>query len=510
MGKNYNRREFLHSSLLGLGSLFVINSPIKLFANHSYNTTGNQTDLNRTIDANLLNKQAKEFFYKKKYAEATSIYQQLIALFPDRISYYDGYARVLGAQQKTLDTAELYRQGLLTNPDAPLFMHRLSMRMIDLSMGNKKAELAFVNKYGENNILEASALLLLKAIALKQSNKGLYLNLRDILNIIDKRNKALTEKGEQLLVFSDKLRAEILSTTSVYESKWVLTRQTQKKSIPENAIDAEVVNLINKKRRELNSTKEKEEREKAIKKEKKLRWKLGLEKNIINANPARVEKFGILILEENIMDTDTIGKLRKYYQKNKLKNRLLSLNRYLYIKNNSLSNSLALATTLCNYGDNKSDLTEANHLLSSLTPYVNTLPSVSIGAYYQTSAQLLKQLNQPANARTMLLEGLSKFDGIGGVSYSLFEKYAQSFSGKKMSIGIDILKALCGKEVKPIDDPVWNYIKAYLQTQKDKTPSVAEQLKPLYALAKLQNKAGSTEYALSKSEIETLRSKIYK
>ncbi|MDO9155175.1 MAG: hypothetical protein Q7U47_15950 [Paludibacter sp.] len=505
MGKNFNRREFLRSSFLGFGTLFVISSPLKLFA-----AKNPATNDDLTIDAVLLNKQAKEFFYKKQYSEATQIYQQLITLFPDHISYYDGYAKVLGAQQKTLEVAELYRQGLMANSQAPLFMHRLSLRMVDLCTGNKKAELAFVNKYGENNIMEASALLLLQAITLlKKSNKGLYFNLRDIINIIDRRNKVLSDNGELPLKFPDNIKNQVLSATSLYENMWTVSRQSKKPLLTENGIEAEINNITNKQRRVLSFDAENKEREKTIKKEKKERWKLGLERNITNSKPSEVEKYATFILEENITDTDTIGKLRSYYKKNKHHNRLLSLNRYLYIKNSSLANSLALATSLSNYGNNASDLAEAGQLLSTIAPYVNTLTPVSIGAYYQTRAQLLNQINQSANARIILLEGIGKFEGKGGVSYSFFENYAQTFNKKNLNTGLDLMKALCGKEVKPIDDPVWKYVTAYLKDQKGKTISVAEQLKPLYTLAKLQKKAGSSEYSTTKSEIETLRSKIY-
>jgi len=528
MGKAYNRREFLRTSLLSLGTFLVASSPLNVFGTNASSTSSKS--FATKIDANLLNKQAKDFFHKKNYSEATNIYQQLISAFPDRISYYDGYARVLGAQQKTLAVAELYRQGLTTNPKSALFMHRLSLRIVDIATGNAKAEKEFANKYGESNLFETASALLLQAISAKKSNKGLYLNLRDIPTIIEKRNEQLGNEGAKTIAISSKTKSDITSTTATYENKWTLSRQSRKPVINENNIDVVVDNITKRSRRELYSTKEKGERENAIKKTKKQHWKFGLEKSIASQRVSLVEKYGTLILEENIYDTDTIGKLRRFYKKNKHQSRMLSLNRYVYLKNNSLANALALAGSLCTYGNNGSDLSEAKELLDTITPYINTLPPVSIAAYYQTSSQICLERNQPIDARKILLEGLNTFNGRGGSSYSLLEKYACSFIGTQNTTGTEMMKAICGKEYKSSDDPVWKFIKLYIdwKTEKDSNNSTenAEKLKPLYALAKLQSTTGSTksvststklmskasnsDYLITKSEIEALRAKIYK
>jgi hypothetical protein len=508
MAHKIERRDFIKSAIYGVGTLFVISTPLKIFARGNQSSSDDQnTPSISTLDAIKLNVQAKELFYRKSYPEAIAIYQQLIANYPDRISYYDGYARILGAQQKTLEVAELYRQGLQTNPNAPLFMHRLSLRMNDLCLGNRKAEKTFVSKYGESQLFEAAAQPLVQAIAIKSTNKGLYLNLRDILKEVEKKNKSLDKKGLSTITFSDSLRSNIMATTASFEAKWGDSRRKHKPAFTDD-VETAVEAIKNKERREMYSNQEKYLLAKAIKKAKKEHWQHGLAKNIANDNPNRVEKFGTLILEQDINDTDTIGKLRKYYRKTKARSRLLALDRYLYLKNESLANTLALAGSLCKYGDGSTDLSDAKQLLGVVAPYVNTLPPVSIGAYYQLMAQVKIAEKLHADARTILLEGLDKFMGRGGVAYSLMETYAQSFTGKKMTIGIQLLQALCAKKVDAVDDPVWKYVTNYLQANGDKI-SVAEQLKPLYALAKLQNKAGDTGCAITKSEINALRAKIY-
>ena len=509
MEKKFERRDFLKSALFGLGTLFVIASPLKSFAKASKTNIVDPTTPDITLpNAILLSTQAKEFFYKKKYSESATIYQQLIASYPGRIAYYDGYAKVLGAQQKTLDVAELYRQGLQVNPDAPLFMHRLSLSMKDLCMGNRKAEKAFVNKYGETQLFEASALLLIKAIGLTQKNKGFHLNLRDTLKSLDKLNKNLDKRGLPGVQFSNVLRSEIMSKTAAYETKWAISRSKHKPNISDNA-EADVEKIKGKERRALYSNKEKTERENLIQKAKKERWKHDLELNITNGNPNKVEKYGTFILEGNITDTDTIGKLRRFYRKTKSYNRLLALDRYLHLKNESLANTLAYAGSLNKYGNGGSDLSEVKQLLNTLEPYVQTLNPVSIGAYYQISAQVKIAEKQNDIARTILLKGLELFDGRGGVSFSMLENYAMSFTGKKTAVGIQLLYAICGKKTDAVDDPSWKYVKKYLQSQVEKATKETERLKPLYALAKLQKKVNDGGYALTKSEINSLRGKIY-
>jgi len=502
MKKSFNRREFLKSSIQGLGTLALFSSPIKLLAGQSSSSSNSASP---AIDPNILYKQAKEYFRKKEYVSSIEIYKQLILNYPARIAYYDGYARVLGAQQNSLGIAELYRTGLQKNAASPHFKHRLSLSLRNLCTGNHKAELAFINKYGQENLMTFSAVLLMEAIALKPI-KGYMMDLRDFPVILENKNKALNSSYKPLIHIETSLIDNIKSVTSSVDDKWLSTRKSRKPVIV-NA-DAEVDDIKNKDRHDLYLEIDKNSRKKETKKAIKERWKDGLMRNIKSNNIYLVEKYGSLILTDSINDTDTIGKLRKYYLKQKAYDRIVNLNRNLYINNNNFINSLALANSLVKYANTPLALSEARQLLINVKPYVNTLPAVNTVSYYQILAQINIKEIKPVEARDVLMQGLKLYDGRGGLSYSLMENYAMTYLNSETEKGIAIMKALCNKEQKNIDESVLRYIKNYLASNIEKKLSNPEQLKSLMALAKLQKKAGDAGYAATLSEINTLKSTL--
>ena len=509
MAKNYSRRDFIKSTLLGSGALFIAISPLKSFAKSQDNTKQN---VNKSgIDAIALNAQAKQLFFQKKYAEATAIYQQLITLYPAKINYYDGYARVLGAQQKTLEVAELYREGLKNNPKKAVFMHRLSLRIQDLCTGNRKAEMAFVSKYGDALLFETATQLMLDAISLNKKNKGLYLNLRDIIKTAEAKNNWLVKRSLPVINFSETTKSHIKSISSSFEQTWSKDRIKHKPLMPTD-IDAGVSKLKNKNRRDLFTLKEKTQRDALTKKTRKGHWKLALENHIAAKNINKVEKYGLLVLGEQIDDTDTIGKLRKFYKNRKAHDRLVSLNRYLYINHETIPNTLALANSLVFHADSSSATSESITLLDKIKDYVDTLHPAAIAGYYLTRSGALIKNGQRADARSCLMDGIRKFDGRGGAAYSMLEAYALSFAGDNLTKGETILKALCGQSVTPIDDDVWMYVDLHLNNRKQngKQLSVMEQIKQYNALCKVQKKTGSAEYGVTSAKVAALKASLHK
>ena len=500
MKKSVNRREFLKYSFQGLGVFTLLNSPLKLFANQTSSSTSTSS-----LDTAILYKQAKEYFRKKEYASSIEIYKQIIVADPRKIAYYDGYAKVLGAQQKTLEVAELFRAGLQKNPSNPHFKHRLSLSLRNLCTGNRKAEIAFVTKYGQANLMTLSATLLMEAVALKPI-KGYMMDLRDFPVILENKNKELYEHNISLINVESSLINTIKSVSSSIDSKWQSTRKSRKPVISD--VDTEVNSINNKTRHDLYFDNEKKSRTKETKKAVKNRWKEGLHRNIKLKDSYLVEKYGSLIVTDNFNDTDTIGKLRKYYKKAKTYDRIVNLNRNLYINNGNFVNALALASSLVTYSTAYTAITEAKQLLAIVKPYINTLASVNTTTYYLTVAQLNLKENMPSQARNTLLEGIKLYDGRGGLCYSLMEKYAMTYLENSAGKGVAIMKGLCNKELKDIDAQITTYVTNYRNSIKEKPLSIPEQIKGLNALAKLQKKAGSAEYASTLSEISLLRSKI--
>ncbi|MFV0391259.1 MAG: tetratricopeptide repeat protein [Paludibacteraceae bacterium] len=501
MKKNFSRRDFLKSSFQGLGTLTLLASPLNLFASkipsQASDTSASNTD--------LLYKQAKVYFYKKEYASAADIYKQLISNFPGRIIYYDGYAKVLGAQQNLPGIAELYRSGLEKKPNNPHFKHRLSLSLRNLCTGNHKAELVFISKYGQDNLMALSATLLMEAVA-KKPIKGYMMDLRDFPVILEKTNKRLSSYEKPIIVVDNSLIETINRVTSSIDIDWATTRKSRHPLFIDE--DEEVDKITKKVRRNLYTEDEKKSRKEEIQKAKKARWKSKLIKSIDLNKINQIDKYGMLILAEDVSDRDTIGRLRKYYRKQNAYDRIISLNRTLYTHDKSNINTLALAFSLVKYSESFSVLDEAKQLLNRVTPYAHTLPTANTATYYITLSNYFLKISKPVEARNTLLDGLRLFDGRGGLSYAMMEKYAMSYLDNAPRKGIAVMKALCDKNHKELDEHITPFVANYLNSILEKPLSVPEQLKSLTALAKLQKQADAGGYSHTSAKIETLKAKL--
>jgi hypothetical protein len=303
------------------------------------------------------------------------------------------------------------------------------------------------------------------------------------------------------------MKTEIINLTAEYEQLWALSRNKRKPTMKGDA-DANLDKIEKKSRRELYDDTEKKQRQQTLKKIRKQQRKDALLEDIAKKNTNKVEKYGMLILTENLSDTDTIGLLRKYYRKTKAHDRLITLNRYLYLNNENVPNTLVYAHTLIKH--DPTALAEAESLLGKVKDYVNTLPPVSIACYYEAMVDLKIKNGNSQQARTLLLDALSKFDGNGGISFSLLDKYANTYAGDNVSKGENMLKAMCGKTYTPTEDPIWKYVQNYIVylASNEKVINVMEQIKQYTALAKIQKKAGSADYTSTIATLTDLKSKV--
>ena len=508
MKRNLDRRQFLKSSLSAAGAFFVASTPLKVFANEAPNTLSETP-----IDAKLLYTQAKDFFYKKQYTQASQLYRELIRCFPDQYVYYDGYARVLGAEQKLLETAELYREGWLQNGENPYFMQRLALRMYDICMGNRKAEREFCQKYGETVLFETAAELLLQAKKIKPKNEEFSLNLLDILKAVDTKNELLEKERNEQIDFSTELRNEMKTKTLSHESKWASNRASRKPQAAEN-VDRQIEKIGKQNRRNFHYQKERDSFDKSIGKARKNYRKQAFETGLRQDNANRVERYVMAILEEDRRDTDTIGKARKYYRKTGRYDKIITLNRYLYLKENSPANTLALASSLVRYGKIQREYNEAKELLSELSFYIGHANSIYAASYYISSAQACAKTNEPEAAKNHLLKGLERFENTHtGISYTLLEQYANIVhAGNKKSEGKDLLKTLSKKPSLAVDskkrtnakNEIWKYADNYVAKTSGMEQNPAEELKPLKALLKMHNEK-SKDYKQIVTEINLLK-----
>lgn len=500
MDRTLNRRSFLRTSFLGVGTFLVTLSPLKILANQQANSNKNKLS---SIDSDQLYKEAREHFYKKEYGLAESKFLQLIDDLPRNIRYYDGYARVLGAQQRMLETAELYRLALNKHIENPYLMHRLAVSLKKISRANNKAELIYIEKYGVDNLLIYSAELLIAAIAIKPV-KGFMLELRDIPAALIPKNEIRTNKGLAPIELPLHLSEEIEPLTKLVKQRWNETRTSRKPYLFADT-EAGIKKIKERKRRELNSAAESKMRENAIKKARKTYLEHALAKGILDNKTAAVDKYGLLILSENITDTETIGRMRRFYRKNKHPERLITLNRFLYSQNDSLLNALSLASCLIKYSKQKNVSVEAKQLLDLVAPFIDTLPPVCFGDYYINLSQIDIVNGKQAEARKKLLTGISKLDGKGGVAYTLLEKYAATYSGANRMVASEIMKALCQKEYKKTNDAVWEFVGKHIEYQKEKPLNNQEKLKGLIALSKIQKAISSPDHNTTLQEIQKLK-----
>ena len=227
MAKEINRREFLKRSVLGIGSLVFASSlqAINSASNFFYSNTPN---LPAISEQNLmaLYKQAREYFYKKRYSDAVSLFNQLIAKHPDVLYLYDGLARVYGAQQNLYNAATLYLKGVNANPNNTFFLQRYGVSLRKLRLGNTAQARKFAFRHNISNLYETAAQQVLTANSLTPK-ECFKLDLKDFPRLLkrynDNRRNTLTP-----LVLSATMLSQIERTTTSVSSKWTNTRTSRK------------------------------------------------------------------------------------------------------------------------------------------------------------------------------------------------------------------------------------------------------------------------------------------
>jgi len=505
MAKPIGRREFLKKSLFGIGSLIFASSLRAVENATKISSKVFSTPDLPTPDPDLLPlyQQAKEYFYAKRYSEATSLFTQLISNNPATLILYDGLSSVYCAQQNLYAAAELYLQGVNANTNDTMFLHRYALSLRNLCLGNPAKAQQFAVQYNISNLYDYAAQQLILAISLNP--KTIYqLDLRDFPRLLEKYNKN-PRTSSYPLTLSSAVISQINILTESVSTKWKNSRASKKPAIPLEENYGNNGNGQNK--RPLNN-KEQKEREKNQKKSKKYVLTAYLKNNSKQNNTAKVEKWGMQILTDDINDTNTVGYIRRYFKKHGNSDRLISLNRYFYNNTENIYTSLALAAALAQYNNDTPSLNEAKQLLAAANQYLNNLTAVGKGAYYISSAKIKIKENNSVAARTILIEGVEKMNGTGGIAYSIMENYAASFDNADKAKAITIQKALCNKQVTPINDPIWTWVEKYRRFLNENQISVTEQIKALFALAKLQKKFNDSGYSATINEINALKNTL--
>jgi len=221
MNKTINRRGFVKASFLSLGALAVSSLPFGSFAQNAPVSGISYT----SVEALALYRQARKLFYQKQYVASATIFKQLIVAFPAKIDYYDGYAKVLNAQQKSLETAELYRAGVKKNPKNPYFKQRLSLSVRRMAAGNLKDAAIYQSRYGVSDLWQHSSELLVAALVINPTSNELKLGLRDLPAAVNRLNRANSKRSYcQSISLSEKTINNINDLTSSVSDRWAITR----------------------------------------------------------------------------------------------------------------------------------------------------------------------------------------------------------------------------------------------------------------------------------------------
>lgn len=507
--KGYNRREFLKSGLLASTAFFFSFSPIeKLIASNTKGTTTGTAD--DQTDTRLLQQKAKELFYLKEYGKAEQTYRELIFRLPAYIAAYDGLAKTLYAQNKSLAAAEAYRQGWLEQKENPIFCDRLARAMKRLVAGNRKQEKEFCFRIGQSELLEAAAQLYIDAIDYtKAKPKGyLALGLMDVQRALDKCNKSLKFTGSPALSFSSSVQDKISLSAQTQRDRWEATRKRQKKREfnvrTEPAAQLRETNSRKKYRRILQFDTEKASRIKEQSRGNKRLYYPLFAQAIQRKSTADAEKFRQKILSFDTKDGNANGQLIHHYRKQKEYDKLVRFQKEQYTNSPNFwtTASYAQALRLQARKESRPDLCSAAMDLYKNLASKSNLRSREYVCVYGGQLDCLMQQKQYAEVRSATLKALAPFP-LSLLPFVLV--YIKSWVGEgKLDLAEDAYKALiAGTESTRIsNDPIYRYLKTSHKLlvqptgQAKEVPGFGVKKEPLfdiyYAMADLYKKRNNS------------------
>jgi len=414
--KGYNRREFLKSGLVASTAFFISLTPIEKLIASNTKTTATGVNDDQT-DTRKLQQKAKDYFYRKEYVKAEQTYRQLIFLSPVYIAAYDGLAKTLYAQNKSLAAAEAYRQGWLEQKQNPIFCDRLARAMKRLVAGNRKQEKEFCFRIGQSELLEMAAHLYIDAIDYTKAKPKAYLalGLLDVQRTMEKCNKSRKFTGTQALSFSSSLQDKITLSSQTQRDKWETTRKKKKKKDyhvkgePE-ALLRETKNL-KKKRRILQFDTEKVSRILEQNRGNKRLYYPLFRQAIRNKSTSDAEKFQQKILSFDLEDKNVKGRLIHHYRKQKEYDKLVQFQKEQHTNNPTFWNTISYAQALRLQAKKESrpDLCSTAMDLYKVLVTDSKLPSREYLCVHGGHLDCLLQQKKYAELRSTTLKALEPF-----------------------------------------------------------------------------------------------------
>lgn len=510
--KKTKRRDFLKQFFWGSALLYV--NPI------TFSTSGKAiTDKANNLPTDeITRKQALTYFYKKEYKNAENLFNKLISVHPDKISYYDGLRKVLGAQNRISDICVLYAEGLKKNQDNPVFYDRYARALTALSGGNKIQRSKYEQETGIDPV-DYSLKLYIEAISKFPDKQYLKTGLLDIQKKIgiytSSRSRVPIHQPDTAIL------SKIPELTSEIKELWEHSRTSIKKNSPINKARhiGKTATTPPKKRRAMFFPEEEQLRAKQITAH--LQWVTTITLSNLLQNPVYKTVYTyISTLSPNLITDSLFGEIKKYAKQYKLQKFLIELTQNRYNRSKTFWRTISYADSL---KQNKDTASQAFVLYQEAEKKNKALQPKKIGALYGGKATCLIQEKKYSSAREILLQGIELLNGIGGVARGLSIHYAKTYiSEENYEAAENILNLILTKCLKHRpdteefpDDPIIKYIYpdpfineeiSFYHRLDDKQPvHTQEILSVYYALARLYiKKNDSAGYSRIKNKIIAL------
>src|SRR5690606_4491299 len=182
-----NRSEFLKLTVWGFVATLLPLQQIKALSFISNLQTFDNDNYVLAIEKAKL---AKEYFFKKEYQQSEKLYLECITLAPADIRFYDNLQNVYSAQGKRLLCVELFKNGLIANPNKIDFYDRSARSLMRLELGYPKIAEQYRNQINSPSLLEDAKQIYDQAIQIDPSAKFLEVGKQKVVKKID--SNALT------------------------------------------------------------------------------------------------------------------------------------------------------------------------------------------------------------------------------------------------------------------------------------------------------------------------------
>ncbi len=414
-----NRSDFLRLSAWGFVAALLPIHQVKALSFISNLKSYNQD--NYTLAINKA-KQAKEHFYKKEYTQAESLYLECIELAPADIRFYDNLQNVYGAQGLWLMCVELFKNGLIANPNKIAFYDRAARSLMRLELGYPVIAGQYKNQINSNSLLQDAKQLYNQALQINPEAEYLKIGKKKVKRKIN----------------SDALNINYIINQEEKEARKERRKKHKKryKQLTNDELIDRLQSIENKNRNTLYFENENRTRLKNIVKEKKL------------INTLLAKRF-----KKDQQYVEAIQYANEVYSLDNKDTRVVNILNQLYIKTNDYSSLLIF---------------QRQHNENEQTVYSNLGLMKALNLKYKKEIQDSNLLNESISIGEDLMQNWSLLDSLQiGVVDKLSDTYLLNGSySEAKNILKDIIESTTTKSEGSINILINCYAKAYFKSNQ--------------------------------------------